>query len=236
MDIQYDSRGRLKCTKPARGLPRASAAPYKEGMPSRAGRRDASASLIEGQASWETAAWQRTAISPEHRRGNPSPLGRTAYSGASKVSTLPRLRDCFLIQAHQPMSIWKSNSKPARLVVCVSSRRGSKPDIIDTRTTTGRCTGPSRLEATTQSEPIDTVQTWTKFVAKSLLAVTVILVAAMVSRVIYVHVAPLAATEAQEESDFHREFVDCREQPRPAKHRAQQREEDATWMVNCLDS
>lgn len=120
--------------------------------------------------------------------------------------------------------------------VCASSPREKRLGIIDTRIIIGRCIALNRLEATTRSKPIVLMQIWTKLFTQTLIAIGLIVVAAVVSRVIYVNANPPAMTDVQEESDVHREVVDCRMEHRPAEHPARQTREDAIWIAGCLDS
>ncbi|RZT35558.1 hypothetical protein [Cupriavidus agavae] len=80
------------------------------------------------------------------------------------------------------------------------------------------------------------MQTWTKLFTQTLIAIALIVVTAVVSRVIYVNANPPAMTDLQEESDVRREVVDCRMERRPAEHPARQTREDAIWIAGCLDS
>ncbi|PLQ00321.1 hypothetical protein CYJ10_11800 [Cupriavidus pauculus] len=81
-----------------------------------------------------------------------------------------------------------------------------------------------------------TVQNWTRVLAQALLAIMLVVLAAVASRVIYIRMTPHASSEVREETEIHREIADCGAQRKPTELQERQSEDSAIWMASCLDS
>lgn len=77
---------------------------------------------------------------------------------------------------------------------------------------------------------------WTKFFAQTLLAVTLIVLAAIALRAIYVRVGPPPSTEVRQNGEINREVANCEAHRRPSVHPARQSEDEAIWKASCLES
>ncbi|GJG96681.1 hypothetical protein [Cupriavidus pauculus] len=82
------------------------------------------------------------------------------------------------------------------------------------------------------------VRNWTKLFAQMLFAITLIVLAAIASRAVYIRLAPPPSTEVRDDGDFNRDVADCGAQRRPADYqtRKSQLEDNAIRMASCLDS
>lgn len=82
------------------------------------------------------------------------------------------------------------------------------------------------------------MRNWTKLFAQMLFAITLIVLAAIASRAVYVRMTPPPSNEVREDGDFNREVADCSIQRRPGEYQAprSQSEDSAIRMASCLDS
>lgn len=80
------------------------------------------------------------------------------------------------------------------------------------------------------------MQNWTKLFAQVLLVALVLILAAIVSRAVYLRVDRPSSDEVQQENETSRDVADCRVQHREDGHSGQHSQDESIWMASCLDS